>query len=80
MTHDLVPNLHSVVADTKRQVFLYGPFVIEESNEGWECSLDGQAVTGSTYETPFEAIASADEWLEAKADAELEASIARASA
>lgn len=62
-------HLYPITADTKRQAFLYGPFVIEESTDGWECSIDGQDVTGSTYATVFEAIAAADAWLEAEEQA-----------
>lgn len=58
-------NLFPITADTKRQAFLYGPFVIEESNEGWECSIDGQDVIGATCATVFEAIEAADAVLEA---------------
>lgn len=59
-------HLYPITADTKRQAFLYGSFVIEESTEGWECSIDGQDVIGATHDTVFEAIAAADAWLEAR--------------
>lgn len=62
-------NLYPITADTQRQTFFYGPFVIEESNEGWECSIDGQDVLVAVYDTVFEAIEAADAWLEEQENA-----------
>ncbi len=69
-------NLYPITADTKSQAFLYGPFVIEESNEGWEWThedydnriLEHMDRTG-LCDTVFEAIEAADAWLEAQEQA-----------